>query len=87
MSATDPQTLDEWQAYIAALDDTALVEQARAANSTSFVQQLQDEGKAPHEIHGVLVLFAHRFKDVGLRPPGDGYCDLLELMNQSLPEP
>lgn len=85
MSAEYPGSLAEWQQHIAALDEDALWEAARAANTASFVQQLQDEGATADDIHGVLILFARRLHALGLRPPGDGYLDLIALA--TLPDP
>ena len=85
MSREEPKTLSEWRAYVDALDGDQLIEQARSANSASFVRQLQEEGSSASDVHAVLILFAQRIKATGLRPP-DGFYDYFELMKQQLPE-
>jgi len=85
MSKAEPKTLGEWRVYVDALDGEQLLEQARSANSASFVRQLQEEGSSASDVHGVLILFAHRLQATGLRPP-DGFYDYFELMKQQLPD-
>lgn len=85
MSAKQPKTLAEWKAYTDKLDDAALHQEARAANCAEFVRSLQQEGYAAAEIHAIFVLYAHRFKAVGLRPPTGGLYDLIEMMDAPVP--
>lgn len=85
MSAKHPKTLAEWRAYTAALSDEALHQEAAAANSARFVRSLQEEGYSAEEIHGIFIIYAHRFKEQGLRPPSDGLYDYFELMQAPLP--
>jgi glucan phosphorylase len=85
MAKADPRTLAEWRSYVDALDGEQLIEQARSANSASFVRQLQEEGSSASDVHAVLILFAQRIKATGLRPP-DGFYDYFELMKQQLPD-
>lgn len=81
----EPKSLPEWKAYTAALDGERLVDEARSANTASFVRTLKEEGYKPEEIHTILILFARRFRATGLRPPGDGFYDYFELMETDPP--
>ncbi len=79
MSTTEPKTVPEWRAYVGKLDGEELRKQALAANSTQFVQMLQDEGYEAGDIHEILVSFAKRMAAVGQRLPTDGYLDFTRL--------
>jgi hypothetical protein len=87
MSAAEPKTLPEWKAYTETLSGEPLFAAARAANTVSFVQTLQEEGYSAPEVHTIMVLFAKRFSAVGERPPGAGFYDYAKLAEEPLPVP
>lgn len=85
MSARRPKTLPEWRTHLATLEGEDLWNKAIAANSSSFVRMLQDEGYEAKDIHTILIYLAQRFRETGLRPPGDGIYDYQVLMQTPPP--
>ncbi len=75
-----PRTLAEWQAHIASLSGEQLYSEARAANTVSFVRQLQAEAIDVKTIHAILRAFAERFAALGERAPTDGFYDFADLL-------
>ena len=73
----------DWPAYVAALDGDALWEAAQAANTAAFVRTLRERGVEGPDVHAILVLFAKRFRALGLEPPQGGYVDLAWLADNS----
>lgn len=67
-----PKTIEEWQEYVSLLSGETLRSKARAANSWTFVQMLQDEGMNPEDISELFRLFAAQFLKTGQTPPSDG---------------
>ena len=79
-----PKTIEEWKEYIGSLKPMQLVAKSEAANTLSFVRQMQDEDYSPKDIEEILYSFADRLNKIGLEVPshGDGmytsYAELLE---------
>lgn len=65
----NPQTVEEWAAYIRTLSGLELRSKGAAANSIEFVQTLQEEMYKPSEITEVLTLFALQFNVDEQAPP------------------
>lgn len=84
MSIENPQTIEEWSAYVLNIPEDKIVDKAYAANSLSFVKMLSEEGYEAFEIEQILRFFAERLEASGRFVPdgGDGfylsYADLLE---------
>jgi hypothetical protein len=81
-----PNTLPEWEEYVAAIPNESFRDVAIAANTLTFVRTLQGEGLAGGDIVKILGVFAQRFELQGEAPPlgipGEylSYGDLLEAM-------
>lgn len=67
-----PQTLEEWQTYIDTLDAHDLYQAAFAAGGVRFMQTLIREGYIAADITEIHKMFAVRFLEMGLEPPGVG---------------
>jgi hypothetical protein len=80
MQNHNPNTPDEWEAYIAALTGPDLLSKAMAANSVSFVRMLEEDGLPPDEIENVLVLFARRLEADDQMVAGGTYVDYGDLI-------
>ncbi len=84
----NPNTVEEWGAYIASLNGPKLFSVATAANSLEFVRELQGEGFSNEDITNILLMFAMRFRKVDLDPPvglpGEylSYTDLLDSISR-----
>ena len=78
-----PKTIDEWREYVSSLSGEELRSKARAANSWTFVQMLQDEKMSPEDISELFRLFAAQFVQTGQMPPSDGgytnYAEIADL--------
>lgn len=62
-------TLDEWGIYIGSLTPDRLRVEARAANTTSFIDQMRDEGYTPKDIVEIFRLFAYHMVENGISLP------------------
>jgi hypothetical protein len=88
-----PNTLPEWEQYVATIPEESFRDVAIAANTLSFVRTLQEEGFLGEDIVKILGMFALRFEldDQALPQgiPGEylSYSDLLEAMEGALVPP
>jgi hypothetical protein len=85
-ASSTPRTLSEWRAHVDALEGSALLDEAEAANAIAFVEVLEGEGYAPAQIHAVLHAFARRCAVLGVRPPGGGLYDFAALARRPAPD-
>jgi len=53
----NPESTEEWAEYIAGLSGEELWSKAVAANSLTFVQDLQEEGKSAKDITDIFIMF------------------------------
>ena len=88
-----PNTLPEWELYVASIPEGNFRDVAIAANTLTFVRTLQEEGFLGEDIVKILGMFARRFavEDQALPQgiPGEylSYGDLLEAMEGALVPP
>jgi hypothetical protein len=79
-----PKTVAEWQSYVGGLTDDVLYDVASAANSASFVRQLQSEGYDADDIHAVLHAFASELTARDIVTGGDGLYDWASLARRGV---
>ena len=72
----NPQTLPEWQTYIANLPESRLGQELSLANTYTFVKTLQQEGLDMASIRQIVGLLAKRAKGAGVLLPTGGAFDL-----------
>jgi len=65
-----PKTLQEWSSYIDTLSGRDLYEAARGAGSVKFMLKLRAEGSEPNDVTEIQKMFAIRFVELGIEPPG-----------------
>lgn len=81
-----PNTIPEWETYVASIPASELRDVAIAANTLTFVRTLQEEGFSGGDIVNILGMFALRFEAQDEAPPqgipGEylSYDDLLEAL-------
>ena len=62
MNKGRPDTIPEWEEYVASFTGVELREQAIGANSLLFVEDLQGEGYSGKDIVRILTMFAHQLE-------------------------
>jgi len=75
----NPNTLQDWQAYIDGLSGMPLWSKAVAANSQAFVDTLIEEGFGMSDVQEILTMFARQLRATGQKLPTTGAFDLVEL--------
>lgn len=83
MSLANPNNLQEWAHYIESLGDLDLFSKASAANTMRFFNSLLEDGFDAAYIKSVMMLFARKFRDIGIQPPGGGLYDLIDMMAET----
>lgn len=68
----NPQTPQEWQAYVASLSDRDLWTQTALVNSMAFVGKMKREGLLLPEINSIVNLFVKEMLTRGLKLPEGG---------------
>ena len=85
----NPENIEQWAAYIAALQGDQLWSKAVAANTLEFVRTLQSEGFEASEITDILMLFVIRLRNDGQAFPTEmsgqylSYTDLFTIMEST----
>lgn len=81
MSVANPKSLEEWAQYISTLEGNSLWSKLSAANSVTFVTRLIDIEEYPAmDVTTIFRYFAKRCLDADLKPPLDGYYDIVGMM-------
>jgi hypothetical protein len=81
-----PQTVAQWAEYIGKLRGKTFDHKARAANSVMFVRTLIDEGVECDDVVRILVLFAGRYRELGMAVPTwfqGAYLSYADLMAEA----
>jgi hypothetical protein len=80
MSVSNPQTLEEWDAYFSRYSPKQLMSKARAGNTVEFVQRLKSEGYEMEDIEKIFQILAQKIQAAGLKPPTGAFVmmDLAE---------
>ncbi len=79
---SEPQSYEEWTAYVDGLAPDDVYTQAEQANSVTFVRTLKSGGLGPKEIRGVFECFVRRIVANEELPPAGGYYDLRQMMDE-----
>lgn len=85
----NPNSVEEWGAYIGGLTGSELWSKALAANTLSFVRDLQEEGYPARDIADILTMFALQFEADGQIVPSEvegqylSYSELLTNQENS----
>lgn len=74
-----PSNLSEWVSYIETLPSDRLYSQAIAANTHTFVRELQAEGQTVADVENILVAFVKRLRALGMPVPEGGAFNLWRL--------
>ena len=76
---SNPQTLEEWDAYFARYNADQLMSKAKSMNTMRFVKMMRNEGMEMAEIEQIMTLIARRLMSAGEQPP-EGELDLEYLV-------
>lgn len=70
----NPQTLEEWQQYVLALDADEAYNVAMSAGTVKFSTTLVEEGYSASDVTAILTMIALRLKELDVAPPRTGKC-------------
>ena len=77
---TEPQTLEEWEAYVNTIPAHELGELCEAANSFQFTEQLLAEGCPMDDIRTIILFFVRRMVELEIKLPEGGAFPLYDMM-------